>query len=82
MVIDATLVNYCQQSMPTESTLTRKAYHYLREEIILGRIEAGARLTEETTWVDRLRVAAESHDRAAFERLRREHSERFPDGQL
>lgn len=41
-----------------------------------------ARLTEETTWVDRLRVAAESHDRATFERLRREHRERFPDGQL
>src|SRR5262245_35959970 len=32
--------------MPSESTLTRKAYHFLREEIILGRIEAGARLTE------------------------------------
>jgi len=41
-----------------------------------------ARLTEETRFVDDLRVAAESHDRRAFERLQSEYARRFSDGQL
>lgn len=41
-----------------------------------------ASLSDETTWVDRLRVAAESQDRPAFERLLVQYGERFPEGQL
>jgi hypothetical protein len=41
-----------------------------------------ASLSDETTWVDRLRVAAESQDRPAFERLLEQYGERFPEGQL
>jgi hypothetical protein len=41
-----------------------------------------ASLSEETLWVDRLRVAAEGHDRPAFERLLEQYVERFPEGQL
>ncbi len=40
------------------------------------------RLTEETLWVDRLRVAAELGDRTGFERLQQGYAEQFPDGQL
>lgn len=41
-----------------------------------------ASLSDETTWVDQLRVAAESQDRPAFERLLEQYTERFPEGQL
>jgi hypothetical protein len=41
-----------------------------------------ATLTDETAWVDRLRMAAESHDRRTFERLLEQYTERFPEGQL
>jgi hypothetical protein len=41
-----------------------------------------ASLSEETLWVDRLRVAAERRDRPAFERLLEQYVERFPEGQL
>jgi len=41
-----------------------------------------ASLSDETIWVDRLRVAAESQDRPAFERLLEQYTERFPGGQL
>jgi hypothetical protein len=41
-----------------------------------------ARLSDETIWVDQLRVAAESQDRPAFERLLEQYAERFPEGQL
>jgi hypothetical protein len=41
-----------------------------------------ARLSDETTWVDQLRVAAESQDRPAFERLLEQYAKRFPEGQL
>lgn len=46
--------------------------------------EAPARvsLSDETIWVDRLRVAAESQDRPAFERLLEQYTARFPEGQL
>lgn len=43
---------------------------------------ASSALSEETIWVDRLRVAAERQDRRSFERLRGEYDERFPEGQL
>lgn len=39
-------------------------------------------LTEETLWVDQLRVAAEHGDRTSFERLRQGYAEQFPEGQL
>jgi hypothetical protein len=41
-----------------------------------------ARLSDETIWVDQLRVAAESQDHPAFERLLEQYTERFPEGQL
>ncbi|HTV23492.1 MAG TPA: hypothetical protein VMG12_32605 [Polyangiaceae bacterium] len=45
-------------------------------------VDLEASLTEETHWVDRLRVAAEAGDRPSFERLARDYGERFPEGQL
>jgi hypothetical protein len=41
-----------------------------------------ASLSDETTWVDQLRVVAESQDRPAFERLLEQYTEHFPEGQL
>jgi hypothetical protein len=40
------------------------------------------RLTEETLWVDRLRVAAERGDRAGFLLLQQGYTQQFPEGQL
>jgi hypothetical protein len=41
-----------------------------------------ASLSEETRWVDRLRLASENQDRPGFERLLEQYTERFPRGQL
>ena len=45
-------------------------------------LERRASLSDETAWVDRLRMAAEAGDRPGFERLASEYDERFPEGQL